>query len=107
MKAELINRLDEIIPFAPLKEEHLLQIARLELEKLRLRLIEQGVSVSFAEDLPDAILRRGVDMQYGARAVRRVVEKEVGSALARRLLDGSLPQGVLTADLLEAELIRH
>ena len=107
MKAELVNRLDEIIPFAPLKEEHLLQIARLELEKLCLRLSEQGIFLSFAEDLPDAILRRGLDRRYGARAIRRVVEKEIGSALALRLLEGRLPQGVLTADLLDAELIRH
>ena len=108
LKPEFVNRLDDIIPFAPLEQEQLLPIARLMLSQLRERLQEQGVDVNFAEDVCDEVVRRGFDRRYGARALRRVVEKELGSILAARLLDGSLPQGELSAaDLFDEVLIRH
>ncbi len=108
LKPEFVNRLDEIIPFAPLEQEQLLQIARLLLSQLRQRLREQGAEVEFAEDVCAEAVRRGYDRRYGARALRRVVEKELASTLAARLLDGSLPQGELTAaDLFDPALIRH
>ncbi len=108
LKPEFINRLDEVIPFAPLEQEQLLPIARMLLMQLQQRLQEQGVQVEFAEDVCAEAVRRGYDRRYGARALRRVVEKELGSILAARLLDGSLPQGTLSAaDLFDAALIHH
>ncbi len=108
LKPEFVNRLDEIIPFAPLETEHLLQIAQLLLMQLQQRLREQGAEVEFAADVCEEVVRRGYDRRYGARALRRVIEKELSSSLAARLLDGSLPQGELcAADLFDPALIRH
>lgn len=108
LKPEFVNRLDEIIPFAPLEQNQLLQIARLELLQLQQRLREQGAEVEFAADVCEEVVRRGYDRRYGARALRRVIEKELSSSLAARLLDGSLPQGELcAADLFDPALIRH
>ena len=108
LKPEFINRLDEIIPFAPLEPQQLEEIARLLLQELQQRLAQKGIEITFDEDVAAEAARRGFDRRYGARAVRRVIEKEIGSALALRLLQGTLPQGALcAADLFAPALIHH
>ena len=108
LKPEFINRLDEIIPFAPLDRNALTRIARLLLSDLEQRLAQKGIDISFDADVAAEAARRGEDRRYGARAVRRLIEKEIGSALALRLLQGDLPQGALcAADLFAPALIRH
>lgn len=98
LRPELINRLDEIVPFSPLKEEALEQIAALQLEELEHRLAERGLSVRFSQEVAAEAVRRGYDKRYGARAIRRVIEREIGGNLARRLLEGDCPEGELGID---------
>ena len=102
LRPEFINRLDEVVAFAPLDQAALEQIAALQLEELRLRLEGQGLSVRFDGGLAAEAVRRGYDKKYGARAVRRWIEREIGGALARRLLEGDRPEGVLGSEQLLA-----
>ncbi len=95
LRPEFINRLDEVVAFAPLAPEDLEKIAALQLQELQERLAGQGVRVRFAQEVAAEAARRGYDKKYGARAVRRLIEREIGGALARRLLEGDRPEGVL------------
>ena len=100
LRPEFINRLDEIVVFRSLDKPALEQIASLQLNKLAERLSQRGYSVRFGEDVAKEVVEKGFDHRYGARAVMRVIEKEVGGLLAARIMDGSLPEGVLHADAL-------
>jgi ATP-dependent Clp protease ATP-binding subunit ClpC len=100
LRPEFINRLDEIIPFAPLSEQSLLQIVRLQLDDMETRLAKQGITARFGAGVAEEVLRRGQDRRYGARAVRRCIEQEIGVTLAKRILAGDLPAGELTVSML-------
>ena len=97
---EFVNRLDEIVVFAPLDQTALTRIAALQLQALKDRLAEKGVAVDFAPDVAEEAARRGYDKRYGARAVRRLVEQQIGGTLAQMLAQGTLPGEPLTRELL-------
>ena len=100
---EFVNRLDEIVVFRPLEQSALQRVAALQLQELSARLEEKGISVKFHEDVAKAAAEQGFDKRYGARAVRRLIEREVGGTLARMLAEGELPEGMLTAEMLLPE----
>ncbi|MBQ8600660.1 MAG: ATP-dependent Clp protease ATP-binding subunit [Clostridia bacterium] len=100
---EFVNRLDEIVVFRPLEQSALQRVAALQLQELSARLEEKGISVKFHEDVAKATAEQGFDKRYGARAVRRLIEREVGGTLARMLAEGELPEGMLTAEMLLPE----
>ena len=98
-RPEFVNRLDEIVLFRPLELSALEEIAALHLRELEQRLERQGHRVRFTDALAKEAALRGRDRRYGARAVRRFIEKEIGTRVACGLLEGSLPSEV-GADLL-------
>lgn len=97
---EFVNRLDEIVVFHPLDREALERVAVLQLQELTERLAEKGIDVAFDADVAQAAAERGYDKRYGARAVRRLIEREIGGTLAAMLAEGTLPEGLLTAEML-------
>jgi ATP-dependent Clp protease ATP-binding subunit ClpB len=97
-KPEFVNRLDEIVVFDPLTPAALEEIAALHLQELEERLLRQGHTVQFCPEIAAEAAKRGFDRRYGARAVRRFIEKEVGSRVAEQLMAGTLPQGMLAAE---------
>ncbi len=99
-RPEFVNRLDEIIVFQPLELAALTEIARLHLRDLSRRLEKQGHSVVFHEEVAQEAAARGYDRRYGARSVRRLIEKEIGSRVAEQILAGTLPEEPLRADTL-------
>ena len=100
LRPEFINRLDEIVVFHPLEREALEEIAALHLRELEERLRRQGHKLRFHAEVAREAAARGYDRRYGARAVHRLIEQEIGSRVAEQILAGTLPEEVLRAEML-------
>ncbi|WP_037861163.1 ATP-dependent Clp protease ATP-binding subunit [Streptomyces sp. NRRL S-340] len=92
-RPEFLNRIDEIVVFRQLTAEQLRQITDLLLEKTRRLLHAQGVAVEFTDAAVDWLAQRGYQPEYGARPLRRTIQREVDNQLSRLLLDGRVGEG--------------
>ncbi|MCS0636964.1 ATP-dependent Clp protease ATP-binding subunit [Streptomyces sp. LP05-1] len=92
-RPEFLNRIDEIVVFRRLDEEQLRRITDLLLEETRRRTRAQGVTLEVAPEAVDWLARHGHQPEYGARPLRRTIQREVDNRLSRLLLDGALPAG--------------
>ncbi|HEY8482587.1 MAG TPA: ATP-dependent Clp protease ATP-binding subunit [Spirillospora sp.] len=92
-RPEFLNRIDEIIVFRRLEEGQLRQITDLLLDETRRRLRAQDVDVTFTTEAVDWIARRGYQPEFGARPLRRTIQREVDDRLSDLLLAGDLPRG--------------
>ena len=104
-KPEFINRLDEIVQFHQLTREEIGQIVELQVAKLIERVREKGVEVELTEDARTLLGNLGYDPTYGARPLKRVIQKRLIDPLALRLLDGEFAAGDrVLVDAAEGEL---
>lgn len=87
-RPEFLNRLDDTIVFKHLSKEDLKQVIDLELTKVRERLLERGLTLVLTDTAKEFIIKRGSDLNYGARPLRRAVEHHVEDPLAEDLLKG-------------------
>jgi ATP-dependent Clp protease ATP-binding subunit ClpC len=92
-RPEFLNRIDEIIIFRQLDETQLRQITRLLLEETTRRLHAQAITIEFTADAVGWLARRGFQPEFGARPLRRTIQREVGNRLSSMLLDGRLLAG--------------
>lgn len=92
-RPEFLNRIDEIVIFRRLTAEQLRQVTDLLLEETRRRLRAQDVTIEFTTEAVDWLARRGHQPEYGARPLRRTIQREVDNRLSRLLLDGKLTAG--------------
>ncbi len=92
-RPEFLNRIDEVVVFRQLIPEELRLITDLLLESTRRGLKGQGIGVEFTEAAVDWLARRGYQPEYGARPLRRTIQREVDNELSRLLLDGTLREG--------------
>ncbi|ULR54493.1 ATP-dependent Clp protease ATP-binding subunit [Streptomyces deccanensis] len=92
-RPEFLNRIDEIVVFRRLGDDQLRRITDLLLEGTRQRLRARGVTIEFGERAVDHLARHGHQPEYGARPLRRTIQREVDNPLSRLLLDGRLPSG--------------
>jgi ATP-dependent Clp protease ATP-binding subunit ClpC len=92
-RPEFLNRIDEIIIFRQLDETQLRQITRLLLEETSRRLHAQAVTVQFTDEAVDWLAARGYQPEFGARPLRRTIQREVDNRLSSMLLDGRLLPG--------------
>ncbi|WP_416977539.1 ATP-dependent Clp protease ATP-binding subunit [Streptomyces sp. T028] len=92
-RPEFLNRVDEIVVFHQLTGDQLRQITDLLLEKTRRLLQAQGIGVEFAAEAVDWLAERGYQPEYGARPLRRTIQREVDNQLSRLLLDGRVRDG--------------
>ncbi|EST34849.1 ATP-dependent Clp protease ATP-binding subunit [Streptomyces roseochromogenus] len=107
-RPEFLNRIDEIVAFRQLTSEQLRQITGLLLEGTRRLLDGQGVSVEFTDAAVDWLAERGYQPEYGARPLRRTIQREVDNQLSRRLLNGSISEGGrVTVDVRDGRLDFH
>jgi ATP-dependent Clp protease ATP-binding subunit ClpC len=92
-RPEFLNRVDEIIVFQRLQPAQLRQIVELLLEQTRRRLHAQDVGVEFTPAAIDWIAERGYEPEFGARPMRRTIQREIDNRLSGMLLGGQLPPG--------------
>ncbi|RAL40330.1 hypothetical protein DM860_006400 [Cuscuta australis] len=85
-KPELLNRLDEIVVFDPLSHEQLRKVCRLQLKDVAVRLAERGIALGVSEAALDVVLAESYDPVYGARPIRRWLEKKVVTELSKMLV---------------------
>jgi ATP-dependent Clp protease ATP-binding subunit ClpB len=105
-KPEFVNRLDEIVEFHALTREEIGQIVELQVAKLVERVRERGVEVDLTEDARTLLGNLGYDPTYGARPLKRVIQKQLVDKLALRLLEGEFaPSDMITVDAQGGELV--
>jgi len=92
-RPEFINRIDEIVFFHELKREHIKQIVDIQLRGLRQRLSERKIAVELSEAAKDFLVREGYDPVYGARPLKRALQRRLLDPLALRVLDGAFREG--------------
>ncbi len=90
VRPEFLNRIDEIIMFDPLTKTDIRDILHLQEEELRKRLADSGISVEFTAAFEDHMVEKGYDPAYGARPVKRVMQRELVNLLAKAILDGTV-----------------
>jgi len=92
-RPEFLNRIDEIVEFKPLTKEELGEIVDLQLERLRARLAERGIVLELTEEAKQVLADAGWDPAYGARPLKRAIQRMVENPLALRLLEGDFGDG--------------
>jgi len=93
LRPEFVNRIDEIIVFRALAREQIVDIARLLLERTTRRLRAQDIEVEFTDEAVELIAEEGFDPEFGARPLRRTIQRRVDNELSRMVLSGSLEPG--------------
>jgi ATP-dependent Clp protease ATP-binding subunit ClpC len=105
-RPEFLNRIDEVVVFRQLTGEQLRQITDLLLEQTRRLLHAQDVDVRFTDAAVDWLAQRGYQPEYGARPLRRTIQREVDTQISRLLLDGRIGEGTgLTVDVADGHLV--
>jgi len=92
-KPEFVNRIDEIVVFHPLSQEHIAEIVGIQVEQLAERLAARGLSLDLTESARDYLARTGYDPDFGARPLKRVIQREIADPIALALLQGEYQDG--------------
>jgi ATP-dependent Clp protease ATP-binding subunit ClpB len=92
-RPEFLNRVDEIIVFHSLSEEHLKQIVEIQLNGLRKRLADRHMEIELTDRARSHLVRSGYDPTYGARPLKRAIQREIETPLARKILAGEVRDG--------------
>lgn len=90
IRPEFLNRIDEIVMFHPLTNEDIREILLLQIDGLKKKMAEMGVEIQFSESSIKYLSQKGYDPAYGARPIKRVLQRELVNQLAKALLEGSI-----------------
>ncbi|MCC6938365.1 MAG: AAA family ATPase, partial [Flavobacteriales bacterium] len=94
VRPEFLNRVDEIVMFRPLGREDVHKIVKLQLHQLMVKLKEKDINLVPSEELIDHISETGFDPQFGARPIKRMIQRELLNELSRQIIAGTLETGV-------------
>lgn len=105
-RPEFINRLDDLLPFLPLKESDMEKITTIQLNLLAKRIKDRQVTLTWTQDVVAHLAKEGYDPRFGARPLKRLIQQEVVNGLANAILEGKIPaestvQLTLKADKIE------
>jgi ATP-dependent Clp protease ATP-binding subunit ClpB len=92
-RPEFLNRVDETVVFHPLESDQLTKIVDIQLERLRLRLSERRITLTITPGALEQLGKRGYDPVYGARPLKRLIQQEIETPIARQLVKGELRDG--------------
>ena len=95
VRPEFINRIDDIVMFTPLTQDNIKQIVRLQLGSIIKLVARENITLEATNEAIDYLAKRGYDPQFGARPVKRVIQKEVMNALSKEILQGKIKAGSL------------
>ena len=105
VRPEFLNRIDEVIMFEPLSQTDIREILKMQIRDLQDKLAENGVSVEFTEDFEDYMSTKGYEPQYGARPIKRLMQKELINLLAKSILDGHVRRdSVILVDVRDGQI---
>jgi len=105
-RPEFLNRIDEIVEFRPLSREQLADIVELQLERLRERLADRGLELELTAAAKEALAEAGWDPTYGARPLKRAIQRQLENPLALRLLEGDFgPGDTIRVDAQNGDLV--
>ena len=106
IRPEFLNRIDDIIMFTPLSESNIKAIVRLQIEQLKKMLLKQNITLDATEEAMDYLSKKGFDPQYGARPIKRLIQKEVLNLLSKELLKGSIKnESIILLDSFDEKLV--
>ena len=88
VRPEFLNRIDEVIMFEPLSQTDIREILRMQMRDLQEKLGENGVTIEFSQEFEDYMSTKGYEPAYGARPIKRLMQKELVNLLAKAILDG-------------------
>ncbi|MCL4876697.1 MAG: ATP-dependent chaperone ClpB [Anaerolineae bacterium] len=92
-RPEFLNRLDDVIIFHNLTQEHILRIVEIQLAHLEKLMAQRGITLSVSQRAREELARRGYDPVFGARPLKRVIQRDLSDALALHLLEGQVQEG--------------
>jgi ATP-dependent Clp protease ATP-binding subunit ClpB len=105
-RPEFLNRIDEVVEFHPLSKEQLAEVVELQLRRLRTRLAERGLGLELTDAAKEQLVEAGWDPTYGARPLKRAIQRLVENPLALRLLEGEFGEGdTVRVDVEDGELV--
>ncbi|MBS1644261.1 MAG: AAA family ATPase, partial [Bacteroidetes bacterium] len=90
LRPEFLNRVDDVVMFHPLLKKEIKAIIRIQLEGLKQQVAEQGIQLAFSDYALDYLSERGYDPQYGARPLKRLIQKDVINLLSRKIIAGEI-----------------
>ena len=90
IRPEFLNRIDEVIMFQPLMKKEIKEIIKIQLNGLKGLLLQSGVALDFSEYALDYLAENGFDPQFGARPLKRLIQKQIVNQLSKKLLGGTI-----------------
>jgi len=90
LRPEFLNRVDDVIMFHPLMRKEIRGIIKIQLQNLQKQLLQQGIDLGFTDYALDYLSQRGFDPQYGARPLKRVIQKEIINLLSKKIIAGEI-----------------
>lgn len=93
VRPEFVNRIDEIIMFEPLSKKDILGILNLQLDELSRKMAENDIHLTYTQSFVDYLSDKGFDPAYGARPIKRILQRELVNLLAKALIDGTVVKG--------------
>jgi ATP-dependent Clp protease ATP-binding subunit ClpB len=106
VRPEFLNRIDEVIMFEPLSQTDIRDILRIQIADLKEKLAENGVSITFTSEFEDYMSTKGYEPAYGARPIKRLMQKELVNLLAKAVLDGSVRRdSVIEIDIKDGQIV--
>ena len=104
-RPEFINRIDEVVVFDPLARDQIAGIARIQLSRLRQRLAERELSLELSDEAMDKLVAVGYDPVYGARPLKRAIQRWIENPLAQQILSGAFEPGTSISAKVEGDEI--
>lgn len=106
VRPEFINRIDDIVMFPPLSQNDIVEIVELQLKKVKRLLSDQGIAIDFSQDAIHTLARKGFDPKYGARPVKRIIQKEVLNQLSKQIISQEITRDqIILVDVSNNELM--
>jgi ATP-dependent Clp protease ATP-binding subunit ClpB len=93
IRPEFLNRVDEIIMFKPLMKKEIMGIVRIQLDGLKRLVVQSGIQLQFSDYALEYLADQGFDPQFGARPLKRLIQKEIVNELSKRILAGDIDRG--------------
>ena len=106
MRPEFLNRIDEIVVFGSLTKDDIREIVRMQMNMLRKKLADDNVMLNYTDAFEDDMVANGYDPVYGARPVKRLIQRELVNKLAREILEGRIHKdSVIEIDCIDGETV--